>query len=178
GDGFVAARHLREAGWPVHVALLGDRGGLRGDAAAAAAAWPGDVQPLAPTALDGAAVVVDAIFGAGLARPVDGAAAAVIEASNAPRLPCLAVDLPSGVQGDTGQVLGVAPQATATVTFFRLKPAHLLLPGRILAGKVTVADIGIAASVLDSIRPTVFANGPSLWLHPRSLAAPARPPTQ
>ncbi len=164
GDGFVAARHLREAGWPVRVALLGDRSRLRGDAAAAAAAWPGDVQPLAPAALDGAAVVVDAIFGAGLVRPVDGAAAAVIEAINARRLPCLAVDLPSGVQGDTGQVLGVAPQAAATVTFFRLKPAHLLLPGRLLAGEVTVADIGIAASVLDSIQPALFENGPSLWL--------------
>src|SRR5215475_13383531 len=73
GDGFVAARHLQEAGWPVRVALLGDRGRLHGDAAAAAAAWLGDVQPLAPAALDGAAVVVDAIFGAGLVRPIDGA---------------------------------------------------------------------------------------------------------
>ncbi|HTO85100.1 MAG TPA: NAD(P)H-hydrate dehydratase [Methylomirabilota bacterium] len=173
GDGFVAACQLREAGWPVRVALLGERGRLRGDAAAAAAAWPGDVQPLEPAALDGAAVVVDAIFGAGLVRPVDGAAAAVIEAINARRLPCLAVDLPSGVQGDTGQVLGVAPQAAATVTFVRLKPAHLLLPGRTLAGEVTVADIGIAASVLDTIRPTIFANGPSLWLHRYPWPQPA-----
>src|SRR5262245_6308589 len=164
GDGFVAASHLREAGWPVRVALLGDRARLRGDAAAAAAAWPGDAEPLAPSALDGAAVVVDALFGAGLARPVDGTARAVIEAINARRLPCLAVDLPSGVQGDTGQVLGAAPQAAATVTFFRLKPAHRLLPGRLLSGEVTVADIGIEASVLDDIHPTIFENGPSLWL--------------
>src|SRR5215831_18255307 len=90
GDGFVAARHLREAGWPVRVALLGDRSRLRGDAAAAAAAWPDDVQPLAPSALDGAAIVVDAIFGAGLVRPVDGAAAVVIDAINSRHLPCLA----------------------------------------------------------------------------------------
>src|SRR5215813_3825634 len=155
GDGFVAARHLREAGWPVRVALLGDRGRLHGDAATAAAAWLGDVQPLAPAALEGAAVVVDAIFGAGLVRPIDGAAAAVIEAMNARRLPCLAVDLPSGVQGDTGQVLGVAPQAAGTVTFFRRKPAHLLLPGRELAGEVAVADIGIPVAALDQIRPTL-----------------------
>ena len=164
GDGFVAARHLRDAGWPVRLALLGARTGLRGDAAAAAAAWQGETLPLTPTALDDAAVVVDALFGAGLTRPIDGAARAVIEAINARRLPCLAVDLPSGVQGDTGQVLGVAPRATATVTFFRRKPAHLLLPGRLLTGDLVVADIGIAPGVLDAIGPTLFENGPALWL--------------
>ena len=164
GDGFVAARLLQEAGWPVRLALLGERAALRGDAAAAAAGWTGEVVPLAPAILDGAALAVDALFGAGLARPLEGAARAVVEAVNARQLPCLAVDLPSGVQGDTGQVLGAAPQATATVTFFRRKPAHLLLPGRALAGEAMVADIGIPATVLDEIRPALFENTPSLWL--------------
>ncbi len=164
GDGFVAARLLQEAGWPVRLALLGERGALRGDAAAAAARWPGEVAALTPAVLDGAAVAVDALFGAGLARPLEGAVRDVVEAVNARRLPCLAVDLPSGVQGDNGQVLGAAPQATATVTFFRRKPAHLLLPGRELAGEVVVADIGIPAAVLDEIRPTLVENTPGLWL--------------
>jgi NAD(P)H-hydrate epimerase len=119
---------------------------------------------LAPAILDGATVAVDALFGAGLARAVDGAARAVVEEVNVRRLPCLAVDLPSGVQGDTGQVLGAAPQATATVTFFRRKPAHLILPGRALAGEVAVADIGIPAAVLDEIRPTLVENTPAHWL--------------
>jgi len=163
GDGFVAARLLQEAGWPVRLALLGDRASLKGDAAAAATRWTGSVAPLSPSILEGPAIVVDALFGAGLARPLEGAARVVIEALNASRLPCLAVDLPSGVQGDTGQVLGAAPQATATVTFFRRKPAHLLLPGRTLAGAVVVADIGIPAAVLADIGPTLVENTPALW---------------
>jgi len=164
GDGFVAARLLQEAGWPVRLALLGERAALRGDAAAAAARWPGEVAALTPAILDGATLAVDALFGAGLGRALEGMARAVVEAMNARRLPCLAVDLPSGVQGDTGQVLGAAPQATATVTFFRRKPAHLLLPGRVLAGEVVVADIGIPPAVLDEIRPTLVENAPALWL--------------
>jgi NAD(P)H-hydrate epimerase len=164
GDGAVAARHLREAGWPVRLALLGDRAALHGDAAAAFARWNGDVAPLTPRVLDGAALAVDALFGAGLARPVEGVGREVIESLDARRLPSLAVDLPSGVEGDTGQVLGTAPRATATVTFFRRKPAHLLLPGRVLSGEVVVTDIGIPQAVLEEIRPTLFENTPALWL--------------
>jgi len=164
GDGAVAARHLQQAGWSVRLALLGQRPAVRGDAAAAFAQWTGDIVPLTPAVLDGAALVIDSLFGAGLMRPIEGIARDVIEALDARRLPCLAVDLPSGVHGDTGQVLGVAPQASATVTFFRRKPAHLLLPGRVLSGDVVVADIGIPDSVLAQIRPTLFRNTPTLWL--------------
>jgi NAD(P)H-hydrate epimerase len=163
GDGAVAARHLQQAGWPVRLALLGERTALRGDAAAAFAEWTGDAAALTPNSLDGAALVIDALFGAGLTRPVEGGARAAIDAINTRRLPCLAVDLPSGVHGDTGQVLGAAPQATATVTFFRRKPAHLLLPGRALSGETVVADIGIPAAALNQIRPTLFENTPALW---------------
>jgi ADP-dependent NAD(P)H-hydrate dehydratase / NAD(P)H-hydrate epimerase len=164
GDGFVAARRLAEEGWPVRLALLGEVGRLSGDAAAAAARWTGSVLPLAPAVLDGGALVVDALFGAGLARPIEGVARAVIDAINARRLPCVAVDLPSGTAGDNGQVLGAAPQAIATVTFFRRKPGHLLQPGRLLCGEIVVADIGIRDAVLDQIQPNVFENGPALWL--------------
>jgi NAD(P)H-hydrate epimerase len=164
GDGFVAARHLREAGWPVQLALLGERTALRGDAAVVAARWTGAVAPLSPAVLDGAIAVIDALFGAGLTRPLEGAALTVVEALDRRRLPCLAVDLPSGVQGDTGQVLGAAPQAMATVTFFRRKPAHLLMPGRTLSGETIVADIGIPTAVLDQIQPHQFENRPALWL--------------
>jgi NAD(P)H-hydrate epimerase len=163
GDGFVVARHLAAEGWPVRLALLGQRSALKGDAAAAADRWPGEVAAPTPAVLDGVDVVIDALFGAGLARPLEGAARGLVEAVNARRLPCLAVDLPSGVAGDTGQVLGTAAQAAATVTFFRRKPAHLLLPGRVLAGEVMVADIGIPAGVLDQIQPRLFENDPSLW---------------
>jgi hydroxyethylthiazole kinase-like uncharacterized protein yjeF len=168
GDGFVVAAYMAERGWPVRVALLGEVGQLRGDAALAAALWRGPVVPLSPAVLEGAGLVIDSLFGAGLSRPIDGAAAEVLAAASG--LPIVAVDLPSGVSGLTGEVLGPAPQAALTVTFFRLKPGHLLLPGRLLCGETVLADIGIPASVLDAIGPRTARNGPGLW----AGALPAR----
>jgi NAD(P)H-hydrate epimerase len=164
GDGFVAARILAERGWPVRLALLGDRAALKGDAAWAASLWKGDIEPRAIEALDGAALVVDALFGAGLARPIEGIAAEAITALNQRRIPVVAVDVPSGVDGATGEIQSVAPKATLTVTFFRRKPGHLLLPGRIQCGETLVAPIGIAAALLDTIAPDTVANDPAWWL--------------
>ncbi|HWB47486.1 MAG TPA: NAD(P)H-hydrate dehydratase [Stellaceae bacterium] len=168
GDGFVAARVLAERGWPVRVFLLGERAALKGDAAWAAAGWKGVVAPLS-AAQTGAAtgvaeLVVDALFGAGLARPIEGVAAEVIAALNERSVPVVAVDVPSGVDGDSGEVRGVAPQAALTVTFFREKPGHLLLPGRLHCGETLLAQIGIAAEVLDTIAPDTATNRPDWWL--------------
>ncbi|WP_019644395.1 bifunctional ADP-dependent NAD(P)H-hydrate dehydratase/NAD(P)H-hydrate epimerase [Novispirillum itersonii] len=167
GDGFVAARLLAGRGYPVRLALSGDRAALRGDAAVMAGRWGGAVEPLDPALLDRAVLVIDALFGAGLSRPVDGVAAAVIDRVNALGLPCIAVDVPSGVQGDSGAILGVAPQCVATVTFFRAKPGHYLYPGRQARGALVVADIGIADRVLGDIAPQTFLNGPALWALPQ-----------
>ena len=166
GDGFVAARLLSEAGYTVNVGLLVGRDKLSGDAGFAAAAWTGSSKGLGPGIADGVDLVVDALFGAGLDRPLTGGAAAAINAVNASGVPVVAVDLPSGVHGGTGQVLGTAIQATQTVTFFRLKPGHLLNPGRTLAGRIMVADIGIDAKVLSQIQPQAFRNRPGLWTLP------------
>lgn len=163
GDGFVAARRLRDAGCSVTVATLAPLSSLTGDAAIAANRWGGPVAKLAPGGLDGAPAVIDALFGAGLARPLDGVARAVIDAVNQRRLDCLAVDMPSGVHGDSGQILGAAPSVAATVTFFRRKPGHLLLPGRLACGEVKVAEIGIGDAVLDTIGPQCWENAPALW---------------
>jgi hydroxyethylthiazole kinase-like uncharacterized protein yjeF len=170
GDGFIAARLLAERGWPVRLALLGAVPALRGDAAQAAARWPGKVELLEPATLDDAALAVDGIFGAGLARPVEGIARAVIERITERRLPVVAIDVPSGVDGASGEVRGCAPQAALTVTFFRKKPGHLLLPGRSYCGEAVLEQIGIPDTVLDGIRPDLAENDPAWW-----VAAYSRP---
>jgi hydroxyethylthiazole kinase-like uncharacterized protein yjeF len=164
GDGFVAARHLLERGYAVRLGFDGDRAKLPQDASAMAGLWTGAVEPLSEGLLTRADVVVDALFGAGLARPIAGPLAVLIEAVNASGLPVIAVDVPSGIDGTTGEIRGVAIRAMATVTFFRLKPGHLLLPGREACGETRVADIGIPDSVLAVIAPCAFANMPALWL--------------
>jgi len=163
GDGFVAARLLAERGARVAVMLLGGIGRLKGDAAQAAKKWTGPVVTAEPAALADAEVVIDALFGAGLDRPVEGTARALIETINAGKAPVYAVDLPSGINGTSGAALGVAVKATHTITFFRKKPGHLLLPGRLHCGTIAVADIGIPAAVLEKIAPKTFENVPPLW---------------
>jgi hydroxyethylthiazole kinase-like uncharacterized protein yjeF len=111
----------------------------------------------------GADLIIDALFGAGLDRPLAGDAAGIVEALNASRAPVLAVDLPSGIDGRDGKVQCAAVRATRTVTFFRLKPGHLLLPGRPYCGATEVAQIGIPDPVLEVIRPATFHNLPALW---------------
>jgi hydroxyethylthiazole kinase-like uncharacterized protein yjeF len=162
GDGFVAARLLAERGYAVEVLRVGGSA-LRGDAATAAQRWSGTTVAATPERLAGADAIVDALFGAGLDRPVEGEARAIIEAMNAAGCPVHAVDLPSGINGTTGAVMGAAVTAAETVTFFREKPGHLLLPGRLHCGRISVADIGIPASVLARVRPATFRNAPALW---------------
>jgi ADP-dependent NAD(P)H-hydrate dehydratase / NAD(P)H-hydrate epimerase len=163
GDGFVAARLLAERGYAVKVLLLGDASRLKGDAALAAKRWTGAVAAASAEQLAGADVVIDALFGAGLDRPVEGLPRALIEAINAAGVPVVAVDLPSGINGTSGAVRGAAVKASHTVTFFRKKPGHVLLPGRLYCGTIGVADIGIPATVLQRIGPKTWENVPALW---------------
>ena len=135
GDGKVVMRLLRERGWDVRETL------------------------------EGAGLIVDALFGAGLSRPLEGRYRDLAEAVNASGVPVVAIDVPSGLNGDTGKVLGtVCIQAALTVTFFRKKPAHLLMPGRDLCGEVLLADIGIPQAALENA--SLFENGPALWSFP------------
>ena len=163
GDGFVTARHLVEAGWTVRLALLGPRDRLKGEARHHAERWSGAVEPLTPAALEEAELVVDAIFGAGLSRALVGPAAETLAAAARKGSQIVAIDVPSGVMGDTGGVLGAVP-AVLTVTFCRKKPGHVLLPGRLLCGEVVVTDIGTPPSVLKTIAPNTFENDPAIWL--------------
>jgi ADP-dependent NAD(P)H-hydrate dehydratase / NAD(P)H-hydrate epimerase len=163
GDGFVAARHLAERGYQVRLCFVGEPKKLKGDAALAAERWGGTVEEASPAALVNCDIIIDALFGAGLDRDVEGLPRAMIEAMNAGGVPIVAVDLPSGVNGTSGAIMGAAVNATRTVTFFRRKTGHLLLPGRLHCGPVEVSDIGIPDSVLDTIKPQAFANAPQLW---------------
>jgi hydroxyethylthiazole kinase-like uncharacterized protein yjeF len=155
GDGYVAARVLKDRGWPVEVRSLGEP--ATQDAQAASARWDGVVKPLNGALEPG--VWIDALFGAGLSRPLDGpAAAAALRMAEAPQT-VVAVDVPSGVPGDTGKPLGPAACAALTVTFHAKKPAHLLEPGHSRCGDVVVADIGLAPTDSKTVE-----NGPELWL--------------
>jgi len=163
GDGFVAAAELAAQGREVSVILMCERDHLRGDAASAARGWKYPVLPFNPQAIGKPALIIDALFGAGLSRLVDGDPAEMIEAINGNGAPVLSVDLPSGVNGSSGAIMGVAVRATETVTFFRKKPAHLLLPGRINCGRIRLADIGIDSDVLAEIGSQTFENTPQFW---------------
>jgi len=158
GDGFVVARLLTDAGWDVAVALEGEREGLQGDAALAAADWSGPVQRVTPAALRGAELVVDALFGAGLSKPLSPLVAETLRIAETSGAPLVAVDLPSGLPGDGAQPLLYAPHCALTVTFHRRKPAHVLEPARTLCGEVVVADIGLTAKPV-----ALFENTPALW---------------
>ncbi|MBK19005.1 MAG: bifunctional ADP-dependent NAD(P)H-hydrate dehydratase/NAD(P)H-hydrate epimerase [Rhodospirillaceae bacterium] len=163
GDGFVIARHLSEKGWPVQLALFGEPNALTGDAAKMASLWIGEPEDFDTSILPKKGIVVDALFGAGLTRDIEGKPAEIIEEINRRNLTCVAVDIPSGVSGDTGEVHGLAPQCDLTVTFFRRKPGHLLFPGRSHCGHIVTVDIGIPDDVLHTIAPATLVNRPALW---------------
>jgi len=166
GDGYVVARLLAQEGWPVSVAALAEpRAGS--DAAVMAERWTGPKRPFAAAEAARADLVVDAVFGAGLSRDLAPEVAAVLAAARRR----VAVDVPSGLDGATGAARGEVSPAELTVTFFRLKPGHLLLPGRELCGELVLADIGMPEAVLPPIGTRTFANGPALWSLPRLTMA-------
>src|SRR6202012_5278171 len=132
---------------------------LKGDAALAAEQWAGPVENLGGKVFEDAALIVDALFGAGLDRPLEARVQSVIRAAERAGVPIVSIDLPSGLSGDLARPLGHAPQATLTVTFHRKKHAHVLVPGRDLCGEIVVADIGLPPP-RDA---ALHENDPALW---------------
>jgi NAD(P)H-hydrate epimerase len=162
GDGYVAGRLLKEAGWPVRLAALAPpRAGS--DAAHHAALWREPVEAVLEEMAIGDGIIVDALFGAGLTRPLDPPVRRLLARIESRHLPLVAVDVPSGLDGANGEPLGWAPQADLTVSFFRAKPGHWVMPGRALCGRLVIADIGIADSLLDHIKPLISLNDESVW---------------
>jgi len=162
GDGFVVAKFLAQHGWRVRVALLGHLAELQGDALFHARRWSGPIEPLKPAAVADSALVVDAIFGAGLNRALSSEVRDTLALARESQIPIVAVDVPSGVMGDSGESAG-AVAARCTVTFARKKPGHLLLPGRELCGEIKVADIGIADATVDQLNINTWENAPAVW---------------
>lgn len=167
GDGIVVARLLDDRGWPVRVGLLGEKADLKGDAAVMARRWQGHIEPARPDMCRDFGLIVDALFGAGLSRDIEGDALALVEAMNANGGDIVAVDIPTGIDGTTGETRGAAVRAALTVTFFRYKPGHLLHPGAGHCGELLLADIGIPDSVLADIEISQFENDPKLWQLPQ-----------
>jgi len=163
GDGYVAARLLDEAGVDVRL-WRSDSPRKATDAWVAAEECPLNQGDLADFHVGRGALVIDALFGAGLLRPLRGVFAAAVQRTRESAAAVLSVDLPSGISGLDGSVLGTAFEADHTVTFFRKKPGHLLFPGRAHCGEVIVEDIGIPASVLGAIGPRFVENTPELWI--------------
>jgi NAD(P)H-hydrate epimerase len=164
GDGLVAARYLKTYGWEVRVAVLGSRANLKGDVAAMAKLWDGGFETIEKGIVRDAELVIDAIFGAGFSRQLEEESKTVALQLNALDVPVLAVDVPTGLYGDTGRTLGdVCVEADVTVTFFRRKPCHVLMPGRTKCGEVVVADIGIPEPAIDTLKPKLFDNTPEFW---------------
>ena len=162
GDGHVAAAILQTRGIDVARVQLGEV--AEGDSARARELAEG-VRLATEADWQKADLLIDALFGIGLARPLVGEAQALVEKANHSGRPILSVDVPSGIDADSGEVPGVAIQAHSTVTFHTAKPGHLLLPGRLHCGQLRIADIGLPAP-LDS---TLWANGFGPWDLPRPV---------
>ena len=142
GDGYVAARHLRERGVSVRLAVLGDPS--PDSASWARGQWDGPVEDF--DSAEPTAVLVDCLFGTGLARPLDEATSKTLLDLAARSRIIVGCDLPSGVETDSGTLLSQVPQCDLTITFGALKPAHRLMPAMARMGRVVLADIGIDAA--------------------------------
>jgi ADP-dependent NAD(P)H-hydrate dehydratase / NAD(P)H-hydrate epimerase len=163
GDGYVVAKSLYESGWDVKIAAMCEPQAMKGAAREFALNWPNEVVPLDRCRIDTPSLVVDALFGAGLNKPLPEIVINLLRSIEEKRLPVVAIDIPSGVHGDTGESLG-AILCHSTVTFFLRKPGHVLLPGKALCGSIHVVDIGIPSRVLDAIHPKVSVNHPDHWI--------------
>jgi hydroxyethylthiazole kinase-like uncharacterized protein yjeF len=181
GDGLVAARHLHRTGVSVSVVLLADPGELRGGAARSFelfASSGGRWKPFRADRLGRdvgrADAIIDAMFGTGFRGEPEGPWRAAIEAIGDAADRVVAVDIPSGVEGETGAVRGVAVRAARTVTFGTLKPGLVFFPGAEHAGEVEVADIGFPPDLVRSELSLVESSDVAGWLRPRSAESHKR----
>ena len=164
-DGCVVAKSLQEKGWDVTIGFIKDPLKSSGYISDIFHGWMGPAELLNPLLLDNTDIVIDALFGAGFRHPISDSIFQTLKSLSNLKKPVVAIDLPSGVDGDEGTVHTVSPKADLTVTFFKHKFGHLLYPGRAYCGEVVVLDIGIPDSLLDEISCNTWINEPLLWKH-------------
>jgi NAD(P)H-hydrate epimerase len=163
GDGFMAAKILKDRGWQVRVSCLTDVNNLKGDAAKAAAEWGEEVTSFAQTEPAPSEIVVDAIFGTGFHGILADEIAILFQKIKDVKAVVVAVDIPSGVNGDTGEADRNTLHASMTVTFFRKKLGHVIMPGLAYSGPTAIHDIGIKRGVLETTGIAAYENHPFLW---------------
>jgi len=165
GDGFIAAAHLKKAGWNVRVACLVKKSALKGDAALAAKEWESDAEALnSNLGLKDARLVVDAVFGTGFSKGLDPELITLFDKIRTKKIPVVAVDVPSGLDATTGNIAQGTLRADMTITFCRKKIAHMLLPGKDVCGRIHTSFIGITDQTIADLKTSIFENGPALWL--------------
>lgn len=169
GDGFVVAKHLHHAGYRVHAIAMTSLDQLAPDALymakqcnAPKTVYQGDDR-FWEEHLAKADLVIDALFGTGLSRPIEGNVFRLIEAVNKSSAKVIAIDIPSGIDANTGGLLGIAMNATMTVTFEAKKPGHILQPGKAYVGELQVVGIDIPTDVMASFTPSILRNTPMVW---------------
>ena len=161
GDGYVVANLLEQAGWAVKVATKSFSTHMSDFAIEHRNNYKGEVVDLNAAALQNCDLVVDGLFGTGLTRSLSDDYATIVEMINESSIDCVAIDIPSGINTDTGEIMGTAIKAHTTVTFSYRKPGHLLMPGKAYTGKLICKPIGLANLKENDIHLTV--NRPSLW---------------
>lgn len=164
GDGYIIAQSLLDDGWEVICSPIGAESPKKPDLIHARGDFKGEVREFSTDLLESNPLIVDAIFGTGLSKPPGDEVKKIIAAVRERNLPVVAVDIPSGVNADSGEVMGDAFDAAITVTFMRKKLGHVLIPGKNHCGEVLVANIGIPEAVMESVAPRVWENDPVLWL--------------
>ncbi len=169
GDGFVAATELRRVGWRVVILADRERAAYRGEAGEAVALWVGEIRPLTIAALRDAlaeeprALILDALFGIGLTRDLDRRYGEIMDLAKIAGRPIIAIDIPSGIDADSGALRGFALPATRTITFGWAKPGHFLAPGEGHTGLLEILPLGFRPEWGKASGAKLWRNDPDLW---------------
>ncbi|MBT3940232.1 MAG: NAD(P)H-hydrate dehydratase [Pelagibacterales bacterium] len=164
GDGFIIAQELANKGWDIVTTIVGDQKVIKGDALKALNKLKLKLLNFNDINLDKTKLFIDAIYGIGLSRKINKKECIILNTINNHTAPIIAIDIPSGVDCNNGQILGFAPFCDLTITFSTLKAGHILLPGSEKINKIKVVDIGISKDIINKIEPNIKINNKNQWV--------------